>query len=157
MLTWLTSKLSLVLGVAVALLLIGLVSVSLYASNRATKVGELEASVESLTEQRDEARKGLEQAAQSAEVTNSVVVDNTVSKDIAESKTLTNIAKVDALVTKRTYNEIDDAQLESALSDSMWDTYCAAVSASDPTCAAKQPDVGLQSGQAAGKRKDPTH
>lgn len=148
MLTWLTSKLSLVLGVAVALLLIGLVSVSLYASNRATKVGELEASVESLTEQRDEARRSLQQAAQSAEVTNSVVVDNTVSKDIAEAKTLTNIAKVDALVTKRTYNEIDDVGLKSGLSDSMWIAYCAAADEDDIDCAARQLAPQVQGRQA---------
>lgn len=148
MLTWLTSKLSLVLGVAVALLLIGLVSVSLYASNRATKVGELESSVKSLTDQRDEALKSLEQASQSAEVTNSVVVDNTTAKDIAETKTLTNIAKVDALVTKRTYNEIDDAGLKSGLSDSMWIAYCAAADEDDIDCAARQPAPEVQSGQA---------
>lgn len=144
MLTWLTSKLSLVLGVAVALLLIGLVSVSLYASNRATKVGELQASVGTLTEQLEGARKSLEQARDSAAVTDKVVVDNTQEKSIAETRTNINIAKVDALVTKRAYNEIDDAQLESALSDSMWDAYCAA-STGDTACTTKQPAAGLQS------------
>lgn len=149
MLNWLTSKLSLVLGVTVALLLIGLVSVSLYASNRATKVGELESSVKSLTDQRDEARRSLEQAGQSAGVTNEVVAENTTAKDIAETKTLTNIAKVDALVTKRTYNEIDDAGLKSGLSDSMWIAYCTAADEDDIDCAARQPTPEVQGGQAA--------
>lgn len=144
MLTWLTSKLTLVLGVAVALLLIGLVSVGLYASNRATKVGELEGSVQTLTTQLGEVQKSLQQAHESAAVTDQVVVDNTQEKSIAETRTQINIAKVDALVTKRTYNEIDDAQLESALSDSMWDAYCAA-STGDTDCATKQPAAGLQS------------
>lgn len=135
--TWLTSKLSLVLGVAVALLLIGLVSVSLYASGKATEVGELQGSVKTLTTQLGDAQKSLEQARESAAVTDQVVVDNTQEKSIAETRTKINIAKVDALVTKRAYNEIDDAQLDSALSDSMWDAYCAAITSGDPACAPK--------------------
>jgi len=148
MFQWLSGKLVLIMGVVIALLLIGLVSVSLYASNRATKVGELQGTVDTLTTSLIEAQASLQKASESAEVTDDVVTHNTVDKDVAESKTLINIAKVDALVTKRTYNEITDSELRTALSNSMWDAYCAAANEDDSDCTARKSAIGVQSGQA---------
>lgn len=148
MLSWLSGKLVPVMGGVIALLLIGLVSVSLYASNRATKVGELQGSVDTLTTSLIEAQAGLQRASNSAEVTNAVVTGNITEKDIAESRTLINIAKVDAIATKRTYNEIGDLELKSALSNSMWDAYCAAADKDDSDCAARSAATSLQNKQA---------
>lgn len=127
--------------------MIGLVSVGLYASDRATKVGELQGSVDTLTTSLQQAQESLQRAQDSAAVTNSVVVENTTSKSISASKTQLNIAKVDALVTKRTYNEIDDAGLDAALSNSMWDAYCSAASADDSDCTSRQLAAPLQGGE----------
>ncbi|QHJ80623.1 MAG: hypothetical protein [Bacteriophage sp.] len=145
MFQWLSGKLVLVMGVVIALLLIGLVSISLYASNRATKVGELQGTVDTLTTSLIEAQVSLQLASDSAEVTDSVVTQNTVDKDVSENKTLINIAKVDSLATKRTYDEITDSELRTALSDSMWDAYCAATDKDDSACASLKSSTSVQS------------
>lgn len=148
MLQWLSGKLVLILGVACALLLTGLIGVSLYANGKAKEVGELEGSVSSLTTQLTEAQESLKRAGLSAEVSDTVVAENTIEKDIAETKTLINIAKIDSLASKRAYNEIDDSQFKSALSDSMWDAYCAAADPNDIDCAARKSATEMQGGQA---------
>lgn len=145
MLLWLQSKLTLVLSVACALLLLGLLSVSLYASNRATKVGELEGSLASLQTKLDEANKSLEQASESATVTDEVVTENSMSNDIAETKTLINVANVSVLANKRASNEITDAQFKSALSNRMWDAYCSAsADKNDSACTSRKSPVSVQ-------------
>lgn len=148
MLDWIKGKALLILAGVVAVLLIALVAVGSYSRLQATKITGLNEDLTRVTGQLTEANQKLVDAAASAKVTDEVVADNTQEKSIADTKTAINIAKVDALVTKRTYNEINDAQLESALSDSMWDAYCAAVPASDPDCTARKPATGLQGGQA---------
>jgi hypothetical protein len=147
-LDWIKGKALLILAGVVAVLLIALVAVGSYSRLQATKITGLNEDLTRVTGQLTEANQKLVDAAASAKVTDEVVADNTQEKSIADTKTAINIAKVDALVTKRTYNEINDAQLESALSDSMWDAYCAAVPASDPDCTARKPATGLQGGQA---------
>lgn len=148
MFQWLSGKLVLILGVACALLLTGLVGVSLYANGKAKEVGELEGTVSSLSTQLGEAQESLKQSGLSAEVSDTVVTENTVEKDVAETKTLINIAKIDSLASKRAYNEIDDTQLKSALSDSMWDAYCATADPNDTDCTARKLAPKVQGGQA---------
>lgn len=144
-LDWIKGKaLLLVAGVAVVLL-IALVAVSARTAIQATKIENLNSALTQVTGELETANQKLTATAASAQVTDKVVADNTQEKSLAETRTQIKIAKVDALVTKRTYNEINDAQLESALSDSMWDAYCAAVAAGDSACTTKQPAAGLQS------------
>lgn len=145
MLDWFKGKALLILAGVVAVLLIALVAVGSYSRLQATKITGLNEDLTRVSGQLTEANQKLVDATASAKVTDTVVADNTQEKSIADTKTAINIAKVDALVTKRTYNEINDAQLESALSDSMWDAYCAAVPAGDSACTTKQPAAGLQS------------
>ena len=145
MLDWFKGKAILVLVAVVAVLLILLVGVGSYSRLQATKITNLNEDLTRVSGELVTANQKLVDQTASAKVTDEVVADNTQEKSIADTKTAINIAKVDALVTKRTYNEIDDAQLESALSDSMWDAYCAAVAAGDTDCATKQPAAGLQS------------
>lgn len=145
MLDLLKGKAILVLVAVVAVLLVLLVGVGSYSRLQATKITNLNEDLTRVSGQLTEANQKLVDQTASAKVTDEVVADNTQEKSIADTKTAINIAKVDALVTKRTYNEIDDAQLESALSDSMWDAYCAAIAAGDSACTTKQPAAGLQS------------
>lgn len=148
MLDWFKGKALLILAGVVAVLLIALVAVGSYSRLQATKITGLKEDLTRVSGQLTEANQKLENARQSAAVTDQVVADNTQEKSLTDAKTATNVAKVDTLVKKRTDNEIDDAQLESALSNSMWDAYCAAVAGSDPTCSAREPAAGLQGGQA---------
>lgn len=148
MLDWFKGKALLILAAVVAVLLIALVAVGSYSRLQATKITGLNEDLTRVTGQLTEANQKLVDATASAKVTDTVVADNTQEKSLTDAKTATNIAKVDTLVKKRTDNEINDAQLESALSDSMWDAYCAAVAGSDPTCSSRESATGLQGGQA---------
>lgn len=133
----LSSKLLLGLGVIVGLLLIALVSVSLYADVQATKVEKLTSDLTKVTEQRDEAQRSLERVSKSSAVTEEIVTNNSKAKVETTTKAKEVKAKVVEAEKKKLDGEISDAQFDAELIDGMWDAYCNSIQTS-ADCSSRQ-------------------
>lgn len=134
---WVQSKLLLISGVIVGLLLIALVSVSLYADVQATKVEKLTSDLTRVTEQRDEAQRSLERVSKSSVVTEEVVTENSKAKVENSTKAKEVRAKVVEAEKKKLDGQISDAQFDNELIDGMWDAYCNTVQANSD-CTSRQ-------------------
>lgn len=129
------------IGVVVVLVAL-IASISLYASNRATRVEELEGSLATAQKALVEAEWELAKLQESWVATQWVLTEREDTRLVNETKAKEIKAKVDNAEVRKNEGTITDVQYKSELIDSMWDSYCNA-NKTATSCTSRQPAKGL--------------